>query len=98
MAATTWRPAFSIRTSEAMPMSWMVRRSASRIWSAFRMRIHSNCSIISRVKHLAIYGVCGGLLIVAMRYIEYRFLVIEHSVGIYGAIVAVAFAGAGIWL
>src|SRR5207342_1260658 len=32
MAATTWRPAFSIRTIAGMPISSMVRRSASRIW------------------------------------------------------------------
>src|SRR5688572_16699272 len=39
MAATTCRPAFSINTSDAMPMSWMVRRSASRICSALRILI-----------------------------------------------------------
>jgi two-component system, NarL family, response regulator LiaR len=50
------------------------------------------------VKHLAIYGVCGGLLIVAMRFVEYRFLVIEHSFEIYGALIAAAFAAVGIWL
>lgn len=79
-------------------MSWMVRRSASRIWSAFRMRIERNCSIIFAVKHLAIYGVCGGLLIVAMRFVEYRFLIVQHSVEIYGALIAAAFAAVGIWL
>jgi DNA-binding CsgD family transcriptional regulator len=62
------------------------------------MRIASNCSIISGVKHLAIYGVCGGLLIVAMRFVEYRFLVVSHSVEIYAALVAATFAAAGIWL
>ena len=81
-----------------MPMSWMVWRSASRIWSAFRMRIGRNCSIIFAVKHLAIYGACAGLLIVAMRFVEYRFLVLEHSFEIYGALIAAAFAAAGIWL
>jgi len=50
------------------------------------------------VKHLAIYGVCGGLLIVAMRFVEYRFLVIEHSFEIYGALIAAAFAAVGVWL
>jgi two-component system, NarL family, response regulator LiaR len=50
------------------------------------------------VKHLAIYGVCGGLLIVAMRFVEYRFLVVEHSFEIYGALIAAAFAAVGIWL
>jgi NarL family two-component system response regulator LiaR len=49
------------------------------------------------VKHLAIYGACGGLLIVAMRFVEYRFLVVQHSVEIYVALIAAAFAGLGIW-
>lgn len=50
------------------------------------------------VKHLAIYGVCGGLLIVAMRVVEYRFLVLQHSFEIYAALIAAAFATVGIWL
>ena len=52
----------------------------------------------SGLKHLAIYGVCGGLLIVAMRFVEYRFLVVQHSFEIYGALIAAAFAAVGIWL
>jgi DNA-binding CsgD family transcriptional regulator len=49
-------------------------------------------------KDLLIYGVCGGLLIAALRLVEYRFLVVEHSVEIYGALIAALFAGVGIWL
>jgi DNA-binding CsgD family transcriptional regulator len=49
------------------------------------------------VKHLALYGVCGGILIVAMRFVEYRFLVVSHSVEIYAALIAAAFAAVGIW-
>jgi DNA-binding CsgD family transcriptional regulator len=49
-------------------------------------------------KAVLLYGLCGGLLIVALRLAEYRFLVIEHSVEIYGALVATLFAGLGIWL
>jgi NarL family two-component system response regulator LiaR len=49
-------------------------------------------------KAVLLYGLAGGLLIVAMRFVEYRFLVIEHSVEIYGAIVAALFAAVGIWL
>lgn len=41
---------------------------------------------------------CGGLLVVVLRLTEYRFLVVEHSVEIYGALVAALFAGLGIWL
>ncbi|MGH9874138.1 MAG: response regulator transcription factor [Pyrinomonadaceae bacterium] len=49
-------------------------------------------------KHILIYGLCGGLLIVMLRLIEFRFLVIEHSVEIYGGLIALLFAGLGIWL
>jgi DNA-binding CsgD family transcriptional regulator len=45
-----------------------------------------------------IYGVCGGVLIVVLRLTEYRFLVVEHSVEIYGGLIAALFAGLGIWL
>jgi DNA-binding CsgD family transcriptional regulator len=45
-----------------------------------------------------IYGVCGGALIVALKLIEYRFLVVEHSVEIYGGLIALLFAVLGVWL
>lgn len=47
---------------------------------------------------ILIYGLSGGLLIVALRMIEFRFLVIEHSIEIYGGLIAALFAGVGIWL
>ncbi len=50
------------------------------------------------MRHLAIYGVAAGALVVAMRVVEYRFLVVQHSVEIYGALIATAFAALGIWL
>ena len=45
-----------------------------------------------------IYGVAGGLLIAVLKFTEYRFLVVEHSIEIYGGIIAALFAGVGIWL
>ena len=45
-----------------------------------------------------IYGLCGGVLIAALKLIEYRFLVVEHSIEIYGGLIAILFAGVGIWL
>jgi NarL family two-component system response regulator LiaR len=44
------------------------------------------------------YGAVGGLLLAALRFSEYRFLVVEHSIEIYGALVAALFAAVGIWL
>jgi len=49
-------------------------------------------------RHILIYGLVGGLLIVLLKLIEYRFLVIEHSIEIYGGLIAVLFAVLGIWL
>jgi DNA-binding CsgD family transcriptional regulator len=48
--------------------------------------------------HTLIYGLCGGVLIVALRLIEFRFLVVEHSIEIYGGLIALVFAALGIWL
>ena len=45
-----------------------------------------------------IYGLCGGVLILALKLIEYRFLVVEHSIEIYGGLIALLFASVGIWL
>ena len=49
-------------------------------------------------RHVLIYGLIGGILIAALKWTEYRFLVIEHSVEIYGALIAATFAVLGIWL
>jgi len=49
-------------------------------------------------KIILLYGLVGGLLIAALRLIEYRFLVLEHSLEIYGGIVAFLFASVGLWL
>ena len=49
-------------------------------------------------KTVLLYGMVGGVLIAALKLIEYRFLVLEHSLEIYGGIVALIFAGVGIWL
>jgi DNA-binding CsgD family transcriptional regulator len=47
---------------------------------------------------VAIYGVAGGLLIAALKFAEYRFLVVEHSIEIYGGLIAAVFSAVGIWL
>jgi NarL family two-component system response regulator LiaR len=44
------------------------------------------------------YGLGGGLLVAGLRLTEYRFLVVEHSLEIYGGLVAATFAGLGIWM
>ena len=50
------------------------------------------------LKTIVLYGIGGGLLIAGMRAVEYRWLVVEHSLEIYGGIVAAVFASLGVWL
>ena len=49
-------------------------------------------------RHILLYGLIAGILIAALKWMEYRFLVIEHSFEIYGGLVAATFAALGIWL
>jgi ATP/maltotriose-dependent transcriptional regulator MalT len=49
-------------------------------------------------RHVLLYGLAGGVLIALLRTIEYRYLVVEHSVEIYGGLIAALFATIGIWL
>ena len=49
-------------------------------------------------KTVLLYGILGGVLIAALKLVEYRFLVIEHSLEIYGGVVALIFSALGIWL
>jgi len=49
-------------------------------------------------RHVLLYGLLGGGLIAVLKLIEYRWLVVEYSVEIYGALVAALFASLGIWL
>ena len=53
----------------------------------------------SRVrKTVLLFGLLGGVLIAGLKLIEYRFLVVEHSLEIYGGLVALIFSMCGIWL
>ncbi|MBL0937800.1 MAG: response regulator transcription factor [Gemmatimonadaceae bacterium] len=49
-------------------------------------------------RHVLLYGLAAGALIAILRMVEYRWLVVTHSFEIYGALLAVIFAGVGIWV
>jgi DNA-binding CsgD family transcriptional regulator len=50
------------------------------------------------LREIALYGLAGGVLITVLKLTEYRFLVVEHSLELYGGLVAVLFSALGIWL
>lgn len=45
-----------------------------------------------------LYGLLAGVLVALLRVVEYRWLVLDHSLEIYGGLVAAIFSGLGIWL
>jgi len=49
-------------------------------------------------KQVLIFGLVGGVLITLLQWTEFHFVVLQHSVAIYGVLIAILFAGAGIWL
>src|SRR5579864_8509694 len=50
------------------------------------------------LRHFLLFGLAGGLLITVLKWTEYRYLVVEHSIEIYGGLTAATFAAVGIWL
>ena len=51
-----------------------------------------------RWRPILFFGAAGGLLVASLRFIEYRFLVVEHSIEIYSGLIALLFAAVGIRL
>ena len=49
-------------------------------------------------RHALIYGLIAGVMIALLKWSEYQFLVLDHSLEIYGGLVAATFAALGIWL
>jgi NarL family two-component system response regulator LiaR len=49
-------------------------------------------------RHVLLYGLAGGFLIALLRFVEYRFLIVDHAVEVYAGIIAALFAAVGIWL
>ncbi len=49
-------------------------------------------------QHIILFGIAGGIVITLLKWTEYRYLVMEHSIEIYGGLTAATFSAFGIWL
>lgn len=49
-------------------------------------------------RSILLYGALAGVLIAGLRFVQYRWLLVAHSVELYGASIAAIFAAVGIWL
>ena len=48
-------------------------------------------------KKILLYGLVLGLLIAGLKYAEYKLIIRDHSIEIYGGLVALLFTVIGIW-
>src|ERR1700733_15002168 len=53
---------------------------------------------IVRHRHIILYGSSLALLLFLLKWLEWRFIVLDHAIEIYSAAIAVVFTGLGIWL
>jgi len=54
--------------------------------------------ISAKNKQIIIYGVSLALLLVLLKWLEWRFIIIDHAFEIYAGTIALVFTGLGIWL
>lgn len=45
-----------------------------------------------------LYGICLAILLLLMKLLEWRIVVVDHTIELYVAAVAIVFTGLGIWL
>ncbi|MCS3736252.1 response regulator transcription factor [Mucilaginibacter dorajii] len=53
---------------------------------------------LAKNKHIIIYGLSLAVMLFLMRWLEYRFIIIDNSLELYIAAIAIIFTSLGIWL
>jgi two-component system, NarL family, response regulator LiaR len=54
--------------------------------------------ILSKYRQVILYGVSLAALLFLLKWLEYRYVLIDHSLEIYITAIALIFTGLGIWL
>lgn len=50
------------------------------------------------IKHIIIYGSSLALLVFLLKWMQWKFLIVDHSIDIYIGLIALFFTGLGIWM
>jgi DNA-binding CsgD family transcriptional regulator len=61
-------------------------------------QLHHSTALHPVKRTVLLYGFLAAVSIAALQFFEYRFLVLDHSLEVYGGLVATLFAALGIWL
>lgn len=62
------------------------------------VQLNMNKNTILKKYHLLIYGFSLALLLFLLKWLELRFVIIDHALEIYAGGIALIFTGLGIWL
>lgn len=54
--------------------------------------------ILTKNKQNILYGLCLALLLILLKWLEWHFIIIQHSFEIYAGAIAIMFTTLGIWL
>ena len=52
----------------------------------------------SKYRHAILYGVCMAILLILLKWLELRFVIVDHAFEIYIGAIAAIFTGLGIWV
>lgn len=55
-------------------------------------------NLLVRYRHTILYGVCLAIILFSLKWLELRFLILDHAFEIYIAAIALIFTALGIWL
>ncbi|WP_421940838.1 response regulator transcription factor [Pedobacter sp.] len=53
---------------------------------------------LNRNRSIVLYGLCLAILLLLMKWLELRFIIINHAFEIYAGAIAIIFTALGIWL
>ncbi|WP_295650227.1 LuxR C-terminal-related transcriptional regulator [uncultured Mucilaginibacter sp.] len=53
---------------------------------------------ISKHKQTILYGVALAVLLFLLKWLEWRFIIVDHTIELYAGCIAVIFTGLGVWL
>lgn len=70
----------------------------ARIKTLEIVHVKMNLQTILKKYHLLIYGFSLALLLFLLKWLELRFVIIDHALEIYAGGIALIFTGLGIWL
>jgi two-component system, NarL family, response regulator LiaR len=62
------------------------------------MTLFSLFLAVNRYKHIILYGLSLALLLFLLKWLEWRFIVLDHAIEMYSGALALVFTGLGIWL